>query len=44
MQKREGFRADIRVQETGSQWAPQPRENATLTASGDFAYMIGGMN
>lgn len=44
MQKREGFRAEIRTQAHGKQWVPPPRENATLTACGYSAYMIGGMN
>ena len=44
MQKREGFRADVKVQQSGKSWVPPPRELATLTASGYSAYMIGGMN
>ena len=44
MQKREGFRAEIRAQPQGKTWVPPPRESATLTAVGDSVYMIGGMN
>lgn len=44
MQKREGFRAEIRVQPQGKSWVPPPRESASLTSCSGSAYMIGGMN
>lgn len=44
MQKREGFRAEVRVQVQGKSWVPPPRESATITSIGYNAYMIGGMN
>jgi hypothetical protein len=44
MQKREGFRAEVRAQPQGKSWVPPPRESATLTACGFNAYMIGGMS
>lgn len=44
MQKREGFRAEVRVQSQGNSWVPPPRESATLTSCGKTSYMIGGMN
>lgn len=44
MQKREGFRAEVKVQQQGKSWVPPPRESATLTSSGYSAYMLGGMN
>ena len=44
MQKREGFRAEVRTQVQGKTWIPPPRESATITSSGYNAYMLGGMN
>ena len=43
MQKREGFRIEVRAQPEGKGWTPQPRECATLTAHGLSMFMIGGM-
>lgn len=43
MQKREGFRIEVRVQPQGKGWTPQPRECATLTSHGHSMFMIGGM-
>jgi hypothetical protein len=43
MQKREGFRVEIRLQPQGKGWTPQPRECATLTSHNYSMFMIGGM-
>ena len=44
MQKREGFRAEVRTQPNGKSWVPPPRECATITQVGQSMFMIGGMN